>query len=125
VETLDPVKGLSIAVRIHVTWHCEQQKASFVGNSELRSLEPSLKQQVIATRDAHQLRFDRALRDGVDAGIFETNDVKLVSRAIVTMTTAVATWYRPDGLYSPAELAELYVALALRMAGVVGERPTV
>ena len=121
----NPVTALSAAVRTHVIFQCAQQKTSFIGNSELRSLEPDLKLRAIAIRDALQSRFDKTLQDGVDTGLFRTSHVKAVSRAITTMITAIAIWYNPNGLYSPDEIAEQYVNFALRLADVVEELPAI
>jgi len=50
---------------------------------------------------------------GVEVGDFGTAYPVEAARAILNMGTAVATWFRADGRLTPAELAEIYVRLAL------------
>jgi len=49
----------------------------------------------------------------VEVGDFGTAYPVEAARAILNMGTAVATWFRADGRLTPAELAEIYVRLAL------------
>lgn len=55
---------------------------------------------------------DDLVEQGVQAGRFATSFPHEASRAVVTMCTGVARWYRPDGELSPHDLAERYIALA-------------
>jgi AcrR family transcriptional regulator len=109
----DPAERLRALVRVHVLRHIERQRESFLGNTELRSLEEPARSTILAKRD-HQMRlFYRAVREGVDSGAFRTPYPTEAARAIVTMCTAVATWYRPTGPVSPTEIADRYAELAL------------
>ncbi|MZG15074.1 TetR/AcrR family transcriptional regulator, partial [Streptomyces sp. SID5914] len=91
---------------------------AFVGNSELRSLEGENLRKVVALRDAHEAIFRATVRDGIEAGVFRTRYPEESVRAILAMSTAVATWYKPGGDLTIDQVACRYVYMALRMLGV-------
>jgi AcrR family transcriptional regulator len=113
----DPAERLRALVRVHVLRHIERQRESFLGNTELRSLEGPAREAVVAKRD-HQMRlFYDVVHDGVEGGSFRTPFPVEAARSIVNMSTAVAAWYRKTGPLSPEEIAHRYAELALEMVG--------
>lgn len=111
----DPVAQLVGAVKVHVKVHTKRQAESFIGNSELRSLDPERRAAIIARRDAIGGLFLDVVRRGIIQGQFHSPWPKETTRAILTMCTAVASWYRQDGPNTPEEIAERYAQLALLM----------
>lgn len=121
----DPVARFAAAVVAHVRFHCDRPEESFVGNTELRSLTAVGRRRIVGKRDRQQRMFDQAVEDGVDAGVFTTSAPLEASRAIVTMCTAVASWYRPSGALEADEIVATYRDLALSTVGVApGSHPT-
>jgi AcrR family transcriptional regulator len=118
--TDDPARRLADLVMAHVLLHTERQDESFVGNTELRSLAPDERTDVVKHRDRISTVFKKAIAEGIRGGRFDCPTPADTARAIVSMATAVATWYRPNGPLSPAEIGERYAALALRMVGTRG-----
>lgn len=113
----DPAARLAAIVRAHVLLHAQSQDASFVGNTELRSLRPDDRRTFIGMRDEISAIFKTAIHDGLQQGRFTCPEPVETALALVTMCTAVADWYRADGPVSPSLMADRYVAIALRMAG--------
>lgn len=113
----DPAERLRALVRVHVLRHVERQKESFLGNSELRSLDEPARNTVLGKRDQQMQLFYRVVRDGVDRGSFRTPFPTEAARGIITMCTAVATWYRKTGPLPPEDIAHRYAELALAMVG--------
>jgi len=113
----DPAERLRAIVRVHVLTHAENQQGSFIGNSEIRSLEPANRAVVIAKRDRQKRIFDQVVLDGIGTGVFTTPYPKEATLALVTMCTAVAQWYRPNGPLRPDEIADRYAELGLAMLG--------
>lgn len=72
--------------------------------------------------DALQRMFNELLRgvlqDGQEAGEFNIKDVSVTTYAIQTMCEYSATWFKPGGRLSAAEVAELYADLANRMTAL-------
>jgi AcrR family transcriptional regulator len=117
-----PADQLRAAVCAHVRFHTERREESFIGNTELRSLDPTHRTRMVDKRDRQQRLFDRAVIRGCDLGAFQTAYPLEASRAIVTMSTMVAMWYRKDGSLSSEEIATRYCELAL---GAVRFQPAV
>jgi AcrR family transcriptional regulator len=107
-----PLDRFDAVVIAHVRFHCERSEESFIGNSELRSLNALARKRVIGKRDRQQRVFDRVVLNGVEAGIFQLEWPLESSRALVTMCTAVATWFRTDGPWPADRIVDLYKALA-------------
>ena len=57
------------------------------------------------------------LREGVDEGELQIDDVPLASLAIGGLVTWMFTWYRPHGRLSSEELAQGMSRLVLKLAG--------
>ena len=117
----DPVSRLNAIVATHVRQHLHFPRESFIGNTELRSLDPGSRRLAIVRRDSQQRLFDRAIGDGASVGVFETQYPLETSRAVVTACTAVANWYRPDGLLSADEVIERYQHISLHAVGYHGK----
>lgn len=116
----DPANRLADVVRAHVMLHTHRQEESFIGNTELRSLQVEDRLRVIALRDRVSAIFKAAINDGLKAGVFTCSEPAEVTLAIVTMCTAVADWYRTDGPTTPEVMANRFAAIAMRMVGYRG-----
>lgn len=108
-----PADRLRAVVGAHVRIHLESQRESFLGNSELRALEPASRQLVVAKRDVQQRIFDRVVRDGVRRGEFKAPHAEDAARFITSACTAVAAWYRPGGPLSQDEIVRRHQEIAL------------
>jgi len=113
----DPAGRLRAIVEVHVLYHLEDQRGTQLGTSELRALEEPVREAHIAKRLRHQRIFESVVEDGVARGVFGTPYPADAGRAIVTMCTAVATWYRADGPLTREEICTRYQELALAAAG--------
>lgn len=116
----DPVAQLAALVRNHVRLHTERQAESFVANTELRSLSATERQEIVDLRDHIATLFKDVVDDGLRQGCFTTAHRDEAVLAVVTMSTAVAGWYRDDGAKAPEAIADAYVDLALGMVGYTG-----
>lgn len=86
---------------------------------------------VSQTIDPQARQADKVLREvlelGASQGEWPATDISLAYLAIRGMITAVPTWYRPNGRYSPEEIAERVSDYSLRLLGAsqgaVQQRP--
>ena len=62
----------------------------------------------MARRDDYERMFQSLIEKGIADGIFATGDSKILSYAILTLCTAGASWFRPDGRLSVEEIPEIY-----------------
>lgn len=113
----DPAARLRAAVSTHVRFHIKFQRESFVGNTEIRSLVPPGRDRILAKRDRQRAIFDAVVEHGVEQGAFLVPYPVEAGRAVVTMCTAVATWYRAEGTLSADEIVERYCSLAMHIVG--------
>jgi AcrR family transcriptional regulator len=108
-----PTAQLSALMRTWVIFHTRRRPEALVSATEMRSLEPDNRAEVVALRDRQQRMFYEVIEHGVQTGEFATRYPVEATRAILTMGATIATWYRPDGGQSPEELAKSYEDLAL------------
>jgi Tetracyclin repressor-like, C-terminal domain len=64
-------------------------------------------------RDAYEGIFHRILELGRKSGGLRVVDVKIETYALMSLATAVAGWYRPDGRLSVDQIADIYSDLVL------------
>ncbi len=117
VAAQDPSSQFATAVWSHVYQHSTHQGPSFVVNNELRSLDSNNRAHIIDLRDELQLVFTDAVKRGCEEGSFRTPYVRESTRAIVTMCTSVASWFKTEGPLSPVEMADRYVKICLDGVG--------
>jgi AcrR family transcriptional regulator len=113
----DPVRRLELLVSAMVLYHCHRKGFGMIAASEMRSLEPTSRQRVARRRTEVQRLVDTAVLDGAARGLFRTRYPLDASRAVVTMSAAVATWYQFRGPMTPEDVAERYVDYALAVVG--------
>jgi AcrR family transcriptional regulator len=114
----DPVERFSAVVEAHVRFHCERPEEALVGNTELRSLSAPARRRIVGKRDRQQALFRQAVDAGALVGEFSVSERSVATQAVVTMCTAVASWYRRSGPLSTDEIVDLYRELALNTLGL-------
>lgn len=100
--------SMRAAVRSHVVFHLRRQKETFIASSELRGLCPDNFRQIVARRDDYERMFQTLIGQGMTCGIFAGGEIKILSYAILTLCTAGASWFRPEGRLSVEHIAEIY-----------------
>jgi TetR/AcrR family transcriptional regulator, cholesterol catabolism regulator len=108
-----PAERLSAAVDAYVGFIVDRPLASVIGISEIRYVDGANRQEVTEVRDRTDNLFRHIVDEGCAAGAFGTEFPREAARAIVTMCSAMSTWYRPDGALGRAELSERYVRFSL------------
>lgn len=114
----DAPSRMRAVVAALVLVHTELQRESFVNNAELRSLSPAPARQVIASRRRLGEMVTSIVVDGVAAGDFHVDHPDEAATAVITMVTAVASWFRVSGPRTAHQIAESYVEYAMRLLGV-------
>lgn len=106
-----------MAVECLLLFHAYRSELAFIAASEIRSLEGDSRPRHIAQRDRQQRMMDQIVEAGVAEGIFTTPHPLDASRAVVTMCTGVAQWYRHGGSLTPEALAVRYGTIAYMAVG--------
>ncbi len=116
-ECDDPVGRFRCLVENLALYHTYRRDLGFIGASEVRSLEPGNQAVVSARRNHQQELVDEQVRAGVAAHLFTTASPDDAARVVVSMCTALPTWWHPGGRLSPEEVAAEYVGYALNLVG--------
>lgn len=103
------------AVRAYVRFVVEHQVVTLMSTVELRYVEPTDRESLVRERDATQEIFERIVAQGVVDGTFGTPYATDAARAVLSMVSAIATWYSPEGRLSRGELAEQHARFALAL----------
>ncbi|MCW2819912.1 MAG: helix-turn-helix protein, partial [Marmoricola sp.] len=120
VTARDPRTRFAAVVECLALFHTHRRELAFVGASEMRSLEPPARARLAGVRREVQRRVDTEVVAGAARGSFATARPQEAARAVVTMCTAMAQWFRADGAETAEAVAEQYVGFAL---GLVGAEP--
>ncbi len=116
-EGNDAVERFSFVVECLALYHTHRRELAFVGATEMRSLSPASRDRVAAARRDEQRIVDAEVEAGVQSGVFRTAQPNDAARAVVTMCTALAQWFRRNGPASAEHVAAQYVDFALDLVG--------
>jgi AcrR family transcriptional regulator/transcriptional regulator with XRE-family HTH domain len=112
-EGRDPVERFSLLIEHLALFHTHRRELGSVGASEMRSLDAVNRIKIAKMRTAQQRMVDHEVGDAVLEGRFRADHPHEAARAVVTMCTALPTWWRPEGPCSAEQIAEQYVGFAL------------
>lgn len=115
-----PEERISAFVHEHICFHITYAAEAAVADNELRALSRHKRASMIAMRDRYEGILRDVLKAGIDQGVFVEGDLRLTSIAVLTMCTAVATWYRANGPLSLGQVAAAYTHFVLRLVGADG-----
>ena len=114
----DPIQRFRKAMEFHVLFHCKNKTEVTIIDSELRSLEADHYNKIIGLRDEYEGIIKDIIYQGVAEGVMAVDDVKIASYAVITMGTAVLSWYKEDGRLSPEVIAGQYADLGIKFLAV-------
>lgn len=112
-----PIENLQHFVETHLEFHTHRLKEIYIGNSELRNLDPENYRGIVALRRQY---FDILLgivEKGSEMRLFTVADTRAASRIVMGMLNGVSGWYKLDGPLSQRELIEIYLTMIFRALG--------
>lgn len=116
-RSTDPAQRLRDLVYEFTVWHAEHSPRARIVQYEFRALSPDHRREIAAMRRSIEAVMEGILDAGTMAGAFEVDRPHETGRAILSLAIDVVRWYEPGRPIQPAEIAELYVTLALKMVG--------
>ena len=114
-EADDPRARLERVVSAFSAWHAENSRVGRIVQYEFHALTPEHRAEVAELRRGIERAMQDVLVDGVRSGVFDVDDVVGTARAILSLSIDLLRWFSPHGSQSPADVAALHAALALRM----------
>ena len=86
-----------------------------VSNNDLRVLEGEDRVKIVAMREEYGQRVRAIIERGHSEGTFHVSDPRVASFAILEMGNGAKAWFRPGGVLSDVDVAQMYGDFALRM----------
>lgn len=116
------VERFCLAVENLALFHAHRRQLGFIGASEVRALDPRNRAAISSRRNRQQSLVDEHVYAAIRLGEFEVTHPDDASRAVVTMCTALPTWWQPEGRLSADAIAAEYVDYALDIMRYRGRR---
>ena len=120
-EALSEANGtpseLAGLARAHVMYNGENLLDAYVGDAEIRSLDPANRARIVKLRDSYEELWRDVIDRGVKGDEFLISDQKLFRIAVIQMCNGVTYWYSPAGPTSLIAIADELAGFALAMAG--------
>jgi len=121
IERLSPItlqkkqadEKLIEAMRVYLGSLDEYADLAAVLLLEHRSLDSENHQHHIPRRDRFEQLWRDLIREGIETGVFRPADPSMTARALLGVMNWTITWYRPDGMYSMAEISDHFSNLFL------------
>ena len=104
---------LQLAMSAYLTDMLENRELASVLLLEYRSLRDEYRTRHILRRDRFEQLWRDMIQEGIDAGVFKGTDPAVASRALLGVMNWTITWYHPDGLLTPRQIADQYADLFL------------
>lgn len=104
----DTEERMRMAIYSHIIFHIDRQKEVLIADSELRGLTAKNYKEIVKMRDDYERKFQSVIKKGIEEGIFADRDFKVISYGIITVCTAVSTWFKNSGRLSKEEVARIY-----------------
>lgn len=116
-EIDDPAEKLRVFVQVHLNFHLRSRLDVFIGNMELRSLSANHYRTISNLREEYARALQGIIEEGVQSGVFNASDPRVITLIMLGMLSGVCNWYQPGGPMSADEMTELHTELAFRMLG--------
>jgi hypothetical protein len=113
----EPPAELAGIARAHVMYNGENLLDAYVGDAEIRSLDPPNRARIVKLRDEYEALWADVIMRGAGAGDFQVSDQKLFRLAVIQMCNGVTYWYTPAGPTPLTAIADELAGFALAMAG--------
>jgi AcrR family transcriptional regulator len=114
----DAAARLEAAVWTQCEFYAADRCRGFVAHIEFRSLESENRARIAAKRRQLSGVVAEIIAEGVDQGVFDVDEPTAVSRALLSMCTAVASWQDVAEEEAPRHVAQTYCGLAERMTAL-------
>ncbi|MFI9404305.1 TetR family transcriptional regulator [Nocardia sp. NPDC052316] len=112
-----PREQLIALVRDFAIHHARAHTVARIINYELAALSPDHQREIKDIRRIIDAEVRTLIERGVAEGCFDNPNPHMAAVAILSLGIDLARWYRDDGAWTPEDLGDYYVDLALRMVG--------
>jgi AcrR family transcriptional regulator len=111
-----PLEKLRRAVEHQTAVAADRSPAMTVFYREQHFLTGPFAREIILRKRAYERYFERIIEEGQASGVFQaTIDPKIATYGLLGMCNWLSQWYRPEGQYSPQEIADMFVRMVSGM----------
>lgn len=107
-------ESLRAMVEAHIEFHIARRKEAWVTDVEFKVLTGKARETIKGMRDQYEGLFLATVAGGIKSGHFADVQIGIVTKAILTLCTAVAQWFRPDGPLSAETVSSEYIQFIFR-----------
>jgi AcrR family transcriptional regulator len=115
-----PAERLAMLVEQHVWAHGSDRLTTLVGDTEVRALTGERRERILGLRDGYEALWRGTVEEGAAQGVFDVEQPKITTLALLEMCTGVSHWYRPTGEVPLDVLCGLYADSALALVRASG-----
>lgn len=109
---LPPAEKLRRAIEHHATLSADRSPIMIVFYREQPHLTGPFAREIIIRQKDYERSFEQIILQGQQTGAFQPAiDPKIATFGILGMCHWLSQWYRPDGQYSPQQIAEMFTAM--------------
>ena len=109
-----PEAQLQAFVAFHINFHIDRPDAVFLAYMELRNLSPQNFAAIEALRRQYEDQLQGILAAGQKSGVFQVEDARVTTMALIAMLAGIHVWYRDGGRLSRDRIQTLYRELVRR-----------
>lgn len=110
-ESQEPAARLRALIRSHLEVIVDELPNAAVFFHEWRFLSSDMKAAIIERRDAYERHFRETIRQGVEQGAFDVEDVKTATLFVLSALNWSYQWFSSAGSLSLEELTDKYTNL--------------
>jgi AcrR family transcriptional regulator len=104
-SSLSPRERIEKIIMAMVKFNAEHRETALLGIEEAKTLPPKSQRALRHRQKEIEQILQQNLREGMEQGDFDVDDVRMVSFAILAAANWVYRWYRPNGYLTPEEIA--------------------
>ena len=122
-QSLPSDQKLRLAISTYLETMLANRDLASVLLLEHRSLEADMRARHIPRRDRFEGLWQSLIEEGVETDVFNSHDSSIEAKALLGVLNWTITWYCPDGIYRPTEIADRFANLF--MYGLSSRRPII
>ncbi|MBT8423586.1 MAG: TetR/AcrR family transcriptional regulator [Silicimonas sp.] len=112
-----PLERLRAFVDFHVEYHFELRDKVMVSYMELRNLSEDNFLVIQKLRRSYEDRLEGILKAGQESEVFQFEDVRVTTMALLAMLSGYITWYQSGGRLDKDDIKRIHWDLARAMVG--------
>jgi AcrR family transcriptional regulator len=114
-STLSPEEKVRNLIVDYVIFEINEKAMFNVAGKLDQTFSKEYLDKIIEKRDEYNHIFDELIQEGIDAGVFQTIDVKMARMIILGALNSVQSWYSADGKMKPEDIANLHSEYLLKI----------